>query len=113
MRTPTAELVAPDVIQLLADKKWREVRAALDHLEPADAADVIDTIEPEEEAAVAFRLLPREFAADVFSHLEQEKQERFLIELLGMTGDALDRGARPGRPGGGARRAARGGWRRR
>jgi len=82
VRTPTAELVAPDVIQLLADKKWREVRAALDHLEPADAADVIDTIEPEEDAAIAFRLLPREFAADVFSHLEPEKQER-LIELLG------------------------------
>ncbi|MEQ8770191.1 MAG: magnesium transporter [Phycisphaerales bacterium] len=82
MRTPTAELVAPDVTQLLTERQWRAVRDALEHLEAADAADVIDTIEPAEDAAVAFRLLPREFAADVFSHLEAEKQEE-LIALLG------------------------------
>lgn len=74
--------MAPDVLALLRERKWREVRSALDHLEPVDAADVLDTIEPEEEAAVAFRLLPRAFAAEVFSHLEPERQER-LIELLG------------------------------
>ncbi|GJM19234.1 MAG: magnesium transporter MgtE [Phycisphaeraceae bacterium] len=82
MRTPTAELLAPDITQLLAERKWREIRDALEHLEAADAADVLDTIDKPEDAAVAFRLLPREFAADVFSHFETDKQEE-LIALLG------------------------------
>ena len=82
MRTPTAELIAPDIHQMVTDQRWREVRETLDVLEPADIADVIDTIDPPEDAAVAFRMLPRATAADVFTHLDAERQER-LLALLG------------------------------
>jgi magnesium transporter len=81
MRSPTAELLAPDIRELLAARDWRGIRDALDHLEPADAADVLDVLEPEE-AALAFRMLPRPFAADVFSYLEPGQRED-LIGLLG------------------------------
>lgn len=82
MRTPTAELLAPDVRLLIDDRRWRDLRDVFSHLEAADAADVIDTIEPAEDAAIAFRLLPRAIATDVFAYFEPDTQER-LLELLG------------------------------
>jgi magnesium transporter len=82
MRTPTAELLAPDVHQMVSEQRWREVRETLEALEPADIADVVDTIEPAEDAALAFRMLPRATAAVVFAYLVPEKQEA-LLELLG------------------------------
>ena len=82
MRTPTAELLAPDVRQLIDDRRWRELRDVFATLEPADSSDVIETIDPDEDAAIAFRLLPRALSADVFAHFDTDTQERFL-ELLG------------------------------
>lgn len=82
MHSPTAELLAPDVQQLVQAQQWRDVRETLTRLEAADVADVIDTIDPHEDAALAFRMLPRELASDVFSHFEADKQER-LLDLLG------------------------------
>lgn len=82
MHSPTAELLAPDIQQLVQAQNWREIRETLTRLEAADVAEVIDTIEPPEDAALAFRMLPRELAADVFAHFEPDKQER-LLDLLG------------------------------
>jgi len=82
MHSPTAELLAPDIQQMVQGQLWREIREILTRLEAADVAEVIDTIEPHEDAALAFRMLPRELAADVFAHLENDKQEH-LLDLLG------------------------------
>jgi magnesium transporter len=82
MRSPLAQLVSPEISQMIERKQWREVRDALSTLEPADVADIIDGIEPYEEAAVAFRLLPRDLAGDVFSYFPPEHQER-MLQLLG------------------------------
>lgn len=82
MRSPLAQLVSPEISQMIERKQWREVRDALSTLEPADVADIIDGIEPYEEAAVAFRLLPRDLAGNVFSYFPPEHQER-MLQLLG------------------------------
>jgi magnesium transporter len=82
MRSPLAQLVSPEICQMIERKQWREVRDALSTLEPADVADILDGIEPYEEAAVAFRLLPRELAGNAFSYFPPEHQER-MLQLLG------------------------------
>ena len=74
------ELLAPEFIELLDQKRTAEARAALvDLLEP-QVADVLIALPPQH-MALAFRLLPRQKAADVFTLLPEDQQQALLEEM--------------------------------
>ncbi len=80
MQTPTAELLTPDVRELIAAGRLRDLRDALEKLEAADVAEVLESLEPAE-GAVAFRVLPRDESSEVFAHLAPETQEALISEF--------------------------------
>jgi magnesium transporter len=77
---PTAELLIPEVVELIREGAYSELRSALHYVNPADVADIFASIEPAD-AAVAFRFLQRDDAGDVFAFLPPETQERLVQEL--------------------------------
>lgn len=62
---------------LLADKKYRELKELLMHIEPADIAPVFEEL-PENHMALLFRLIPKEAAAEVFVELDSDLQEHLI-----------------------------------
>jgi magnesium transporter len=78
---PTAQLLQPEVHELILEGRYSELRAILHELPFADVADILEELEPAE-AAVAFRFLQRDDAAEVFSYIAPEKQEE-LVKRLG------------------------------
>lgn len=78
---PTAELLIPDVRELIKAGEYSELREALHHVPQADVADILAELDPAD-AAVGFRFLQRDDAAEVFTYLTPEKQE----ELIGTLG---------------------------
>jgi magnesium transporter len=81
--TPTAELIQPEIAELVREGAYSELRSALHGLPPADVADIIVSLEPDSRA-VCFRFLARDEAGEVFAYLQPEMQE----ELVGKLGDA-------------------------
>ncbi len=77
---PTAELIQPEVAELIREGRYSELREALHAIPPADVADVCTVLGPAE-AAVAFRFLPRDDAGRVFSYLSPETQQTLIKEL--------------------------------
>jgi magnesium transporter len=77
---PTAELIQPEVCELIREGRYSELREALHGIPPADVADVVSVLEPSE-AAVAFRFLTRDDAGEVFSYLDAEHQQALIQEL--------------------------------
>lgn len=78
--TPTAELIQPEVQELVRDGAYSELRAALSGIPPADVADILTSLEPDQ-AAVCFRFLPRDDAGEAFSYLASELQEELITKL--------------------------------
>ncbi|MEO0513234.1 MAG: magnesium transporter [Planctomycetota bacterium] len=74
-------LLGPEVDELLDQKKFRELRDALETLPPPDIAEVLEALSIER-AAVAFRMLPRAVASETFTCFEPDRRGE-LIEQLG------------------------------
>lgn len=84
MASPTIQLLEPEVIELIREGKYRELREALKTLDHADIAEFLtDLIDEQgaEDAAIAFRVLPRADASEVFAHLEPDDQEELIAKL--------------------------------
>lgn len=77
---PTAELLQPEVIELIREGRFSELREALHHVPPADVADIFASLDVKE-SALAFRFLQRDDAGEVFSYLAPERQEDLIHEL--------------------------------
>lgn len=77
---PTAQLLEPEVRELIREGAFSELREALHGVPLADVADILAELAPSE-AAVAFRFLKRDDAGEVFAYLSPEKQEELIIEL--------------------------------
>lgn len=73
-------LLAPDIGEMLDERRTHEVRAALGNLHVPEIADLLEELAPHHRA-VAFRLLPRDVAADVFTELPGEQQTQLLSDL--------------------------------
>lgn len=73
-------LLGPDIGELLAQRRYDQLREALLELEPADIADLVSGLE-QDQAALVFRLLPRDLAADVFSYLDSDQQQSLITNL--------------------------------
>ena len=78
-----------DIKELLAAKRYIELKERIKELQIPDIAEFIDELDTKN-AIIAFRLLPKEIAADVFSYLSSERQgeistlvdEKELIEIM-------------------------------
>jgi magnesium transporter len=90
---PTAELIEPEIIELLRASAYSELRAALKGIPAADIAELVTDL-PASDAAVLFRFLPRDDAGEVFSYLDGEKQEE-LIKQLGEAAVRVVEGMEP------------------
>jgi magnesium transporter len=77
---PTAELLIPEVEELLRAGQFVEFRASIGDLHPADLAEILSAIEPKD-ACLGFRFLPRDVAAQSFSYLPAETQEAMIQQL--------------------------------
>ena len=82
--TPTAELLLPEVEELINEGRFTELRACLHEMPFVDTAEILASLDPEK-AALGFRFLQRDDAGAVFSYLAPEKQED-LIQKLGADG---------------------------
>jgi magnesium transporter len=77
---PTAQLLEPEVRELIREGRYSELREALHGIPYADTADILGELSPAE-AAVAFRFLQRDDAGEVFAYLSPERQEQMIAEL--------------------------------
>lgn len=67
------------VLQLLAERRYAEVKAAALDMHYADIAEVFRELDDEWESALLFfRLLPKELAAETFAYMEPDLQERII-----------------------------------
>ena len=73
-------LLRPDLAELIAARKFNELREFLLDLSVPDLAELLAETPPEDRA-VLFRLLPRSLAADAFEYLPFEAQEELLKGL--------------------------------
>ena len=60
-----------ELLQLVEEKKYRQLKAALLELNEVDIALFIEELEPDR-TVVVFRMLPKSLAAEVFAELEIE-----------------------------------------
>ncbi len=77
---PTAQLLEPEVRELIREGRFSDLREALHGIPYADTADILGELTPAE-AAVAFRFLQRDDAGEVFAYLTPERQEELITEL--------------------------------
>ena len=71
------------ILTLIEEKKFQNLRQLLVDMEPADIALVLEEAD-EKDLPIVFRILPKELAAELFSYLESDMQQ-FLIEKLSDT----------------------------
>jgi len=74
------ELLTPEIIQLIHERKWTDMREALISWPPAEVAALIQSIE-EPTRVLLLRFLPRQYSAEVFSELTPGSQDDLLKEL--------------------------------
>ncbi|MFP4013122.1 MAG: magnesium transporter [Chitinispirillaceae bacterium] len=74
------ELLTPEIIQLVRERKWADLRQALIIWPPAEVADLIQSLESPERVLL-LRFLPRRFSAEVFSELSPLLQDELLKDL--------------------------------
>jgi magnesium transporter len=77
---PTAQLLEPEVRELIREGRFSELREALHGIPAADVADILGELSPSE-GAVGFRFLLRDDAGEVFAYLPAERQEQMINEL--------------------------------
>lgn len=78
--TPIAELLLPEIQELIKNGQYGDLRDALHHLHPADVAELLSNL-PNDQEALAFRFLLRDDAATTFSYLTPEQQEELITAL--------------------------------
>ncbi len=79
-QNPTAQLLEPEVRELILEGRYAELREILHELPPADVADILSELTPEQ-AALGFRFLQRDDAGEVFSYIAPELQEEMIQKL--------------------------------
>lgn len=76
----TAELLIPEVQELIRAGNYAELRESVMHLHPADMAEILSGLDPAD-AGVGFRFLPRDLAAAAFAYIPAERQEELISHL--------------------------------
>ena len=76
----TAELLIPEVQELIRAGNYAELRESVMLLHPADMAEILSGLDPAD-AGVGFRFLPRDLAAAAFAYIPAERQEELIAHL--------------------------------
>lgn len=63
-----------DIMKLLEERKFFEIRSILDEANPIDVAALLGEV-PKEKLLILFRMLPKEDAADIFAEMDSDEQE--------------------------------------
>ena len=71
------KVVVENLMELLAERKFAEIRKLLNDANPVDVATVLGEV-PEEKLLILYRMLPKGEAADVFSEMDPEEQETLI-----------------------------------
>jgi len=74
------ELLTPEIVQLIRERRWTDMRDALIMWPPAEVADLIESID-EPTRVLLLRFLPRYYEAEVFAELTPGMQNDLLKEL--------------------------------
>jgi len=77
---PTAELLTPEIEELIRGQRYSELREALHLVHPADVGEILASLDPVD-AALGFRFLQRDDAAKAFAYLAPETQEALIAKL--------------------------------
>ncbi len=72
--------LAPEILDALRERRYFEVKEALQHLWPQDIVELLREL-PKGYRVVLFRLLDNETAAEVFAELEPEEAEELLRQF--------------------------------
>ena len=65
------------IFELMADKKYGQLREVLSEMIPADIAEIFNELS-ESELTVAFRILPKELAAETFVEMDSDMQHALI-----------------------------------
>lgn len=65
------------ILELLENKRFSQLRALLEEINPIDLAPVFEELEQEKQVLL-FRILPKEFAAETFVELDGDMQESLI-----------------------------------
>ena len=74
------EIKFEEILELIKDKKLKEVKKIINEMNEVDIASILDELEGEDRI-IFFRILPKDIAADVFSFLDQESQEHIVTSI--------------------------------
>ena len=65
-------------IKLLEARKFQELKAILQEMNPADIAGIFEEAE-EKDILLLYRLLPKELASETFAYIDSEQQEKLIM----------------------------------
>lgn len=68
------------VQDLLASKRFKEIKQELLDLREADIAEILDEVDIRD-SLIIYRLLPKEMAADVFQYMDVDRQAEFSLRV--------------------------------
>lgn len=74
------ELLAPEIAELIAARRWTELREVLEDWPAPEIADLLLDL-PKADRVLLYRALSRRDAAETFSYLEVEQQDALLMAL--------------------------------
>lgn len=74
------ELIKPEILELIALRQWNELRLALEEWSAPEIAELLLDVE-KSDRVILFRAISRGQQAEVFSYLEADQQDDFLVEL--------------------------------
>jgi magnesium transporter len=69
-----------EILQLIHEKKFTEVREKIINFNPVNIAELIEDLELSETILI-FRMLPKDLAADVFNYISNESQEKIISSI--------------------------------
>ena len=74
------ELLKPEIHELIHTRNWSDLRDILSSWPPPEIVDLFLDVEKNDRVLI-FRALPREIAAIVFSYLDSDQKDSFLLDL--------------------------------
>jgi magnesium transporter len=74
------ELLKPEIYELINTRNWTDLREILSSWPPPEIVDLFLDVDKTERVLI-FRALPRDIAAEVFSYLDGDQKDAFLMDL--------------------------------
>lgn len=74
------ELLKPEIYELIDTRNWTDLREILSSWPPPEIVDLFLDVDKTERVLI-FRALPRDIAAEVFSYLDGDQKDTFLMDL--------------------------------